>query len=107
MDSSSYYLTTNDVVRLDWLRLAGKDSFHELLGKFVFYIIFMNVPRNVRDISDHLAAVTLSCIAYSWLHFIRTLALKFVILAIAAVDQVLRSINMPIYVHQIPITLEG
>ena len=33
--------------------------------------------------------------------------LKFLILAIAAVDQVLRSISMLIYVHQVAITLKG
>ena len=82
---------------------------HQLFGKLVFYVFSIHAPCNVREISGHLAAVALSCNVDGMLYQTRLLVvvLLFDVLAIAAVDQVLRSIIMLIYVHHIAITLEA
>ena len=97
------------MVRFFWLSLARKDSLHELLDKLVIYVLSIHAPRSVGEMSGHLAAVVLSYNADSRLdkNIILVVVLRFVVLAIATVYQVLCSISMLIYVHQIAITLEG
>ena len=72
------------------------------------YILRLNESLNCQDVSTHLAAFALRYNADSLLCVIsRLVTLQCVVLAIAAVNQVLRSIVMLIYVHQVAITLEG
>ena len=89
-----------------WPLLAVKDSLHELLG-MVVYVLRFNEPLNNQEIPGHSIAIALGKNADSLLCLISILALQFVVVAIATVDQVLRSIRMLIYVDQISITLEG